>query len=276
MDTELTGPLSYEQITYPFIWWSTETDTLQACTYPHPHRQDHVLLTAPAQPRTAGSSPAPPRPSRRLPVSRKKNIHRGTQLDSPLYFQDNYLPNRSRHCSRALHPMRQNVPREAEKTRLRTDGTLCRRHYLSPLILFECLIFFRRHAWPEDDMLRLDGRTRRGSWRSCRLIVIKCSQVGTCSRLQLRHMALVKVNKVGERRKEKQHNIAYKREDIRVILPTVLTWISTVQCFTWLWLDWKNKSLSHLKAIMLVPSLGDYVFAQYGRFTYYSKLPIGR
>lgn len=85
-------------------------------------------------------------------LQKKKNIHRGTQLDSPLYFQDHCLPNRSRHCSRTLHPMRQNVPREAEKTRLRTDCTLCRRqsgrrrHYLSPLILFECLFFFRRHA----------------------------------------------------------------------------------------------------------------------------------
>lgn len=216
------------------------------------------------------------------PDKKKKNIHRGTQLDSPLYFQDHCLPNRSRHCSRALHPMRQNVPREAEKTRLRTDCTLCRRqsgrrrHYLSPLILFERLFFFRRHAWPEDDMLRLYGRTRRGSWRSCRLIVIKCSQVGTGSRLPLRHTALVKVDEAGERLKEKQHNVAYKREDIRVILPTVLTWISAVQCFTWPWLDWKNKSLSHLRAIMSVPSLGDYVFAQYGRFTYYSKRPIGR
>lgn len=139
------------QITFDVRVLSTEdarahTHTAARCTYPYTRHQDHALLTVPAPPRTAGCSPAPPRRPFWYPVSRKNNIHRGGKKNSTRRYTSKKTlnsPNRSHHSSRTLQPMRQNVPWEAKKNRLRTDCTLWRRssasqrHYLLSLILFE-------------------------------------------------------------------------------------------------------------------------------------------
>lgn len=76
--------------------------------------------------------------------------HTAGQSSTRRYTSKKTLHSPNHYSSRTLHPMRQNEPREVEKTWLRRDRTLCRRqsshqrHYFLLLLSVERIFLLRR------------------------------------------------------------------------------------------------------------------------------------